>query len=153
MKLTFAACEDSPACRMEYPDSAARYFDTVARMNEKPVTVEVPQAGSAQAMKLPVSGWMVGELTLDLLAFYDWRTAIAYINGVSVGDSHMIKATAAYILRKHADPHQSSDGVFYSAICQEEFPFDDVGAIRADHRSHMKIAGCGLVRYDRGDLS
>jgi pimeloyl-ACP methyl ester carboxylesterase len=141
LNLVFAACEDNDVCRKEYPDIAAHYVDTVARMNEKPVTVEVPRTGSGQAMALPVSGWMVGETTLDLMASSDWRTAIAYVDAVSAGDAHMIEATAKIISDKYADSEQFSDGVYYSAICQEEFPFDDAAAVHADYRVYERLLG------------
>jgi len=141
LNLAFAACEDNDACRKEYPDIAAHYFDTVARMNEKPATAEVPRAEGGQTMELPVSGWMVGEVTLDLLASSDWMTTIAYVDAVSAGDAHMIEVTAKYIVGKYADAEQFSDGVYYSAICQEEFPFDDATAVRADYGAYGRLLG------------
>jgi pimeloyl-ACP methyl ester carboxylesterase len=140
----FALCDASAVCRETYPDSATRFLDVVARMNASPIVVDVPATAGGTAMALPVSGWMVGDMTLELLAFSDWTTVIAYVDAVSSGNSRLIESTGESIAAKYTDAEQFSDGVYYSALCQEEFPFNDPAAVRQDFRSYSDLLGLDL---------
>jgi pimeloyl-ACP methyl ester carboxylesterase len=140
----FALCEASVACRESYSDSGTRFHDVVEHMNASPVVVDIPATANGSAMSLPVGGWMVGDMTLHLLAYSDWTMVIAYVDAVSSGNSRLIESTGEFIAAKYADAEQFSDGVHLSAICQEEFPFSDPAAVRKDFRTFSDLLGLDL---------
>lgn len=137
----FAACAGDPDCHATYPDPAATMRRLVSRLNEAPLRVEIADPRNGSPLLFPLTGWMVGDFVLDVIAFQDADDVVPYLGAMAEGSDGLSRTTADYMATYYADLDGFSDGVNASAECREEYPFNDHNLIDMNLRASTTFEG------------
>ncbi|HET8780210.1 MAG TPA: alpha/beta fold hydrolase [Agromyces sp.] len=113
----FDACDAQPVCAAAYPDLAREFTETVARLTETPLTVQVADASGAP-VDVVIDGYQLANTTAILLASgpAGWKAAPGMIHRLAQGDG----TTAATLQRSIVPPPDLVGlGLQWGVFCQE----------------------------------
>jgi pimeloyl-ACP methyl ester carboxylesterase len=137
----FDACHRDGNCAAAYPDLENEFYAVVAGLNSKPLMVPTKASGSETAI----------DIRLDGFDFLNWIVDYLFSNEPAA------TVEAPYVI------HQAFDGKFvplfkryaadklngsfyswgmrYSVWCSEEFPFENMAAVRAQSNKYPALKG------------
>ena len=146
----FKACEKDEACGAAYPDLEAQFFEAIARLNENPIELKLPNIGAIQ--EAITSGRSVESLSFsDFLVpiLFDGDALLLSLN-VSFSSSQLIPSLPQAVHEAYQGNYagllktlptlvfskNQADGVYNSVICSEDGDFEigdvDLDGIRAE---------------------
>lgn len=137
----FAACAGDSVCHATYADPGATMRRLVSRLNEAPLHVKIADSRNGSPLQFPLTGWMVGDFVLDIIAFQNANHVVPYLDAMAEGSDGLSRATADYLATYYADVDGFSDGVNASAECSEEYPFNDQDQIGVNLRASTTFEG------------
>ena len=127
---TFAGCEADPACNAAYPDLETVFYETVAALDENPVTVPSVLPSSGQEYEVVVNGSMFASLIFQ--AYYQTSfipSMPQIIYDASAGELSLLTLVHMSVLDR-AD--EISNGMNLSVQCTEEVPYSDPAKAEAE---------------------
>ena len=137
-EAVFAACEADAACAGLYPDSSAAFARVVQRLQRKPLSLTVAWPDTLGPFVMHVNGERLIEILSQ--ALYDSaRTARVplVVQALDRGSSDLLAPFARDLVKQYVAGGWS-DGLYYSVMCREELPFNDIdAALRQAGRSRL----------------
>jgi pimeloyl-ACP methyl ester carboxylesterase len=119
----FANCAADVECGTAYPKLENHFYGVVEKMNEEPVSVKVSHPITAKMVTLKLTG---DDLVLGIFNALYQRNNIRFlpfiIEEMVRGNMDVIEPVAQ---EGFENIFSRSQGMYYSAECREEFPFND----------------------------
>lgn len=116
--LLFDSCAADPACSAAYPDLRTVFFDTVDRLNEEPVAIEIVHAFTGERMDGLLNGDDLMAFLFQFLYYADVIPSLPQIiYDASQGDYDMIVRLAGVLV---AEQEVMSQGMHLSVQCHDE---------------------------------
>lgn len=129
LRALFDACAGQPSCSRAYPELAAEFTDTVARLSTTPAVTDVPGEPGAPSRRVVIDGYTLTNLvvsaTLDNRLIPDLPRAI---HAIATGDA---APAAELVLASITPPGLIGYGLSYGVFCREDIAFTDAEAIRS----------------------
>lgn len=135
----FASCGENPVCSENYPELETVFFNTVARLDEQPVYLDIWDPYTGDEHKTLVNGNTLMVLTFQLL--YDSRVRYfipQIIYDVSQDDFHYLEISYSSLL---ALSGLSNRGMMFSVQCHEEVPFSSFNQFQVEIERYPQLAG------------
>lgn len=131
----FDACAAQAACAAAYPDLAAEFTATVARLTDAPLTVSVPDANGAM-VDVVLGGYQLANAIALLLAGgpAGWTRAPDMIHRIAQGDG---TAVATTVMSMVPPPEFIGLGLQWGAFCQEFVARTDLDEVLARGRAAL----------------
>jgi pimeloyl-ACP methyl ester carboxylesterase len=111
----FDACNADSGCAAAFPDLERTFYETVERLNRKPLRLSLQHEDEPEPLSMLFTGWDLVNLLFDFL--YD-ETLLPYfpllLTQIRAGD------TAALCRYYEEGNGWSSDGLYYSVKCRDE---------------------------------
>jgi pimeloyl-ACP methyl ester carboxylesterase len=128
-RALFDACAAQPACKSAYPNLDAEFTETVNRLAEHPLSVELPATAGNPARHVVIDGYTLA----NLVAFFSlipgsYPGLPALIHHVASGDG---TDAAKALLGTLAPPGLTSYGLQDGVVCREGAAFTDPATIAA----------------------
>lgn len=138
LRKFFEACEEDAACNEAYPNLEAKFFKAIARLNESPIELSLPNVGAIQEAILggaPVEGLSFRDFLVPIL--FDGDALLLSLN-VSFYSSQLIPSLPQAVHEAYLGNYSGllktlptlvfsknqADGVYNSVICSEDGGFD-----------------------------
>ena len=140
------ACAGDDGCRGGPTQGAEAFQRMMREYNERPVTLHQRPAGEDAAIDVVVDGIMLNEIMIDTVAADPG--SINYLLG-SIQDKAptALDWLADYMINKYGSGYGVSEGVFYSVLCNEEYPFADPAEIERDLAAYWQWVGITDVEH------
>ena len=150
LDIFFEACADDDACNEAYPNLEGQFFEAIARLNENPIELKLPNVGAVQ--EAIASGRSVDSLSFsDFLVpiLFDGEALLLSLN-VSFYSSQLIPSLPQAVHEAYQGNYAGllktlptlifsktqADGVYNSVICSEDGGFQvediDVDGVREE---------------------
>ncbi|MGD1850662.1 MAG: alpha/beta fold hydrolase [Cyanophyceae cyanobacterium] len=142
LRKFFEACKDSEPCNAAYPNLEAEFFEAIARLNESPIEIKLPNVGAIEtaiANGAPVESLRFSDFLVPIL--FDGDALLLSLN-VSFYSSQLIPSLPQAVHEAYRGNYSGllrtlptlvfsksqADGVYNSVICSEDggFDIDDV---------------------------
>ena len=134
----FTNCAADVECGTAYPDLENHFYEVVERMNEEPVNVTVSHPITEEMVTLKLTG---DELILGVFNALYQRNTIRFlpfiIEEMVRGNMDVIQPVAQEGFK---NIFSRSQGMYYSAECREEFPFNNPAKQMEIARQHPALA-------------
>lgn len=121
LDLVFERCLLDEACARTYPDFENDFYDLLARLQERPLEVEVahPTTGKRVTVALTAQNLTA---TVRLMSYSDVQSALMplMIRGAYQGDYTLL--ASQYLLMLGSLSESMSFGMYYSVYCAEDLP-------------------------------
>jgi pimeloyl-ACP methyl ester carboxylesterase len=130
----FDGCTRDPACRDQYPDLERRFYASVTRLNERPISVE----SGVSSNQIRITGDDL--IALIFKAQYDAELVEVLpqmIDQVNNGDYGQLTLVYRFAELTGSD---IAGGMHYSVICAEEAQATDASRIQAGYRLFPRLA-------------
>ena len=123
LETLFANCAADVECGTEYPELESHFYAVIERMNNAPLAVKVRHPVTAETVTLNLTG---DDLILGVFNALYQRNTIRFlpfiIEELYRGNTEVIEPVAQEGFKSIFSRAQ---GMYYSAECREEFPFND----------------------------
>lgn len=123
LETLFANCAADVECGTEYPELESHFYAVIERMNNAPLAVEVSHPITAETVTLNLTG---DDLILGVFNALYQRNTIRFlpfiIEEIYRGNADVIEPVAQEGFK---NIFSRAQGMYYSAECREEFPFND----------------------------
>ena len=135
----FSACAADPACDVTYPELEAVFLETIDRLDDAPVTVELLNPLAGERVPLLMDGDAFLEQVFRGLYSTAMRQALpGVIYDAREGAFDTLLAIAQLdVLRQHF----RSWGMYFSVLCHDEVPFSSLEGFEAARARHPELAG------------
>lgn len=160
----WTACAEDPDCDTAYGDLEATFYETIERLDDKPVPIELTDDWSGEDYETEAVGTDLVDGVFGSL--YD-ATLIPSIPGAIDRASSGQPADVEAALRTLAgedvyetgaasfgeEPPDDSDGLYYSVTCSEEMPITRLADVRTEAASIDEEVRDELVETAEYDIS
>lgn len=123
LETLFANCAADVECGTAYPDLEPHFYAVLERVNREPLTVEVRHPVTDEAVTLRLLG---DDLILGIFNALYQRNTIRFLPFIIAelyrGNTDVVAPVAQEGFR---NIFSRAQGMYYSAECREEFPFND----------------------------
>jgi pimeloyl-ACP methyl ester carboxylesterase len=128
----FTACAAQVACAAAFPDLREEFTATVRRLDEQPLTVEVPDPAGGPNIRVVLDGYKLASL-LNVLALNPGSLAgaPAMLHAISAGEG---TPAARALVETLSPPGLNGYGLQFGVVCREEAGFTDREKVRAEAR-------------------
>lgn len=138
LRLVFETCKNDTDCNKAYPDLEQVYNDTIAELNETPVTIQVTRPDGT-----------VGDAKLDGRGLTGFVVQVMYMTSAIPAVPQMIyeaynqqfstiAALESMLLQSYDDV---STGMYYSVECSEEVPFSKIEDLETALEENPEVSG------------
>jgi pimeloyl-ACP methyl ester carboxylesterase len=129
LNLLFDGCAADPACNAAYPDIKTIFYDTVAQLDAKPVTLSLIQPVTAKSYPVVMNGDSLISLTFQLLYYSNvlviFPKLIYELHAGGGFNSILLPYLPAWLFANA----YSSEGMGLSVQCGEEASFSSPQAV------------------------
>ncbi|MEM6501713.1 MAG: alpha/beta fold hydrolase [Cyanobacteria bacterium P01_C01_bin.89] len=164
LRKFFEACEDSEPCNAAYPNLEAEFFEAIARLNEEPIEIKLPNVGAIEAA-------IARGTAIENLRFSDFLVPILFDGdalllslNVSFYSSQLIPSLPQAVHEAYRGNYSGllrtlptlvfsksqADGVYNSVICSEDGGFDvddvEVRGIRPELVETLRESPADVLR-------
>lgn len=120
-RLLFDGCATDDFCATMYPDLETTFHETVAALDEAPVTVTVEASDGEEPFDVMVDGAFLTTFLFESLYNVELIPYLpGYITAVAGGDMTWIEAEGYELLLEPT----FADGFFYTVLCAEDADFE-----------------------------
>ncbi|MBL8063856.1 MAG: alpha/beta fold hydrolase [Anaerolineales bacterium] len=123
LETLFANCAADVECRTAYPELESHFYTVIDWMNSKPIAVDISHPITNEPVTLQLTG---DDMVLGIFNALYQRNTIRFlpfiIEELYRGKTHMIEPMAQEGFK---NIFSRAQGMYYSAECREEFPFND----------------------------
>jgi pimeloyl-ACP methyl ester carboxylesterase len=135
----FEDCAANPVCSDAYPDLRMVFFDTVAHLNESPVTTTITNTLTGQGYPSVTTGNTLLGFVFQVLYETEFKYLLPqFIYDVSQNDWTAIDAIRGALL---AQASVSSRGTMFSVQCHEEIAFSSLAEYESVLAQYPELAG------------
>lgn len=144
----FARCEADEACRAKFPGLAGTFEALMAKLEQEPVEVTIPDPVSADPVRVMMTPLTVGA-TVRLMSYSDFTSALIplAVQNASQGDYQVLAST--YVTVAGSLEESLELGMYFSVICAEDEPFlPETQAVEGfyDPQPELMHAACDVWR-------
>jgi pimeloyl-ACP methyl ester carboxylesterase len=134
-RALFDGCAAQPTCAAAYPNLAADFTTTVARLTKAPLSVDLPGTNGQPSRRVVIDGYTLANLVIQAsLAPGSHEMLPQTIHAIATGDG---TAAARALLAGIAPPGLIGYGLTYGVFCREGAAFTDPAAVLADARTAL----------------
>jgi pimeloyl-ACP methyl ester carboxylesterase len=134
-RAVFDACAAQPACAAAYPDLAAEFPATVARLAREPLVVDVPDPAGSASTSVVLDGYTFANLVVvQSLAPGTYAGLPALVHGVATGDG---RAAAEALLATVPPPGLIGYGLTFGVFCREQVAATDRARVQSAARAAL----------------
>lgn len=140
-RALFADCAANKACNTAYPKIAATFARVVHRLNKHPITITIAWPDTLAPFSMPVDGERLIEILYQ--ALYDPSRAgrvPLLVTALDRGSSDLLAPLARDVVKQYVS-EDWSDGLYYSTMCREEMPYNDMRVALANSRKYPLYRG------------
>lgn len=123
LETLFANCSADVECETAYPELESHFYTVIVRMNSKPIAVDISHPTTNEPVTLQLTG---DDLVLGIFNALYQRNTIRFlpfiIEQLYRGNTDVIEPMAQEGFK---NIFSRAQGMYYSAECREEFPFND----------------------------
>lgn len=124
LETLFANCAADLECGTAYPELESHFYAVIERMNNKPLAVKVSHPITTETVALNLTG---DDLVLGVFNALYQRNTLRFlpfiIEELYRGNADVIEPVAQEGFK---NIFSRAQGMYYSAECREEFPFNDL---------------------------
>jgi pimeloyl-ACP methyl ester carboxylesterase len=126
----FDACAAQAACAAAYPHLRAEFTATVRRLDQQPLTAQVPNPAGGPAIPVVLDGYKLANL-LNVLALNpgSLTDAPAILHAVATGDP---APAAQALLQTISPPGLNGFGLQFGVVCREHTAFTNPEKVHAE---------------------
>jgi Predicted hydrolases or acyltransferases (alpha/beta hydrolase superfamily) len=136
--VLFANCKADADCAKAYPNLENEFYESVARLNKKPIVVDVKDSKTGETVNLGGNDfvtWLVDYLFSDRAASIVEVPLV--IHNLFQGNYNTFKKYAG----EKTGSAGTGLGMRYSVWCSEEFPFENMRKIKAQSSLYPRLNG------------
>jgi pimeloyl-ACP methyl ester carboxylesterase len=128
----FGACAAQPECASAHPDLRNEFFSTVRRLDDRPMTLDVPHPADGSNVRVVLDGYRFATL-LNVMALDpgSLTAAPAIVSATAAGDG---QAAAMALLQTVSPPGLNGYGLMFGVVCREEAAYTDPDRVHAEAR-------------------
>ena len=151
----FAACAADDECGAAFPDLEERFYSLIRRLNDDPLAVEVPLAGSDESIPLEIDGdsfidWIVvdqlyGPAVGDFGASY----LPLLIEKVEGGETELLEPATRAFWSQVIDNPDWAWGLMFAVNCQQDLPAAGDTTPSADAAAREQLDGFARTETQR----
>ncbi|MBN8579168.1 MAG: alpha/beta fold hydrolase [Anaerolineae bacterium] len=123
LETLFANCSADVGCGTAYPNLESHFYTVIERMNNEPIAVDVSHPITDEVVTLQLTG---DDMVLGIFNALYQRNTIRFlpfiIEELYRGNTDVIEPVAQEGFK---NIFSRAQGMYYSAECREEFPFND----------------------------
>jgi hypothetical protein len=123
LETLFANCSADVECGTAYPNLESHFYTVIERMNNEPIAVDVSHPITDEVVTLQLTG---DDMVLGIFNALYQRNTIRFlpfiIEELYRGNTDVIQPVAQEGFK---NIFSRTQGMYYSAECREEFPFND----------------------------
>ncbi len=142
LEKVFNACKNDPNCNKQYPDLENVYYETIEKLEKKPITVKVDQkiipkgefTYNAQDFKISIQQALYQKKLIELLPLL--------ITEFNKGNTNTLSSLVAAF----SGALSLDYGQYYCVSCNEAIPYNSITAFDRDAAKYKKLKG-GLSFY------
>ncbi|WP_264530597.1 alpha/beta fold hydrolase [Flavobacterium sp. N502540] len=142
LKKVFNACENDPNCNQQYPNLQAAYYETIERLEKKPVTVKVDQriipsgrfTYNAEDFKIAIQQSLYQKRLIEVIPLL--------ITEFNKGN----KSTLSSLVAAFSGALGLDYGQYYCVSCNEAVPNNSISEFNKGARNYKELKG-GLSFY------
>lgn len=124
----FARCEENEACRVRFPDLAAKFADFYRALGDSPVAVELPHPRTGHATTLTMGRLEVAG-AVRLMSYHPNTIALLPLLLRKAVDGNLVPLAAQFLQTSDSLNEQLSIGMHNAVVCTEDVPRYDTLAI------------------------
>ena len=118
----FARCAADSACQSAFPDLQRDFDSLLQRLEEQPVTVNVPDPTSGADTAVLVSAKIAGSM-VRLISYSSEFSALIPWLVHTAADGDLRPLASQYLLTSKSSGSAIEQGLFYAVVCSEDIPF------------------------------
>lgn len=142
LEKVFSACKNDPNCNRQYPDLENVYYETLQKLEKKPITVKVDQkiipngefTYNVEDFKIAIQQSLYQRKLIELLPLL--------ITEFNKGNTNTLSALVA----SFSGALGLDYGQYYCVSCKETVPYNSLAAFDANAAKYKKLKG-GLSFY------
>ncbi|BFM41366.1 hypothetical protein CFS9_00070 [Flavobacterium sp. CFS9] len=142
LKKVFSACENDPNCNQQYPNLQAAYYETIKKLEKKPITVKVDQriipsgtfTYNAEDFKIAIQQSLYQKRLIEVIPLL--------ITEFNKGN----KSTLSSLVAAFSGALGLDYGQYYCVSCNEAVPNNSISEFNKNARNYKELKG-GLSFY------
>ncbi len=142
LEKVFDACKNDPNCNKQYPNLESVYYETIEKLDKKPITVKVDK----KIIPSGVFTYNTEDFKVCIQQSLYRKKLIQVIPLLITEFNKESKSTLGSLVAAFAGSLSLDYGLFYSTICNEALPYNSIEAFNKDALKYKKLKG-GLSFY------
>lgn len=142
LKKVFSACKEDPNCNQQYPNLQAAYYETIEKLEKKPITVKVDQriissgtfTYNAEDFKIAIQQSLYQKRLIEVIPLL--------ITEFNKGN----KSTLSSLVAAFSGALGLDYGQYYCVSCNEAVPNNSISEFNKNARNYKELKG-GLSFY------
>ena len=145
-RTLFIGCASDRKCKRDYPDLQADLEALVSELNAKPLEITRNNPLGDGKITVEMTGdLLIGHLFGKLYNRSDIESVPRIIDAFKARDMKTIDEEVDYLVDDTAGRDDFGDGLWISATCLEEAPFNDLKSARASYAAYPMLRGLGAA--------